>query len=62
MQHFNDKNRDRIARDSIQLTRKYSSNGVPAFVVHGRYVTDTDLAGGSKETLNVIKYWLNEKS
>jgi len=61
MQHFNDKNVDKIARDSIQLTRKYSSNGVPAFVVHGRYVTDTDIAGGAKETMNVLKHLLNKK-
>jgi protein dithiol oxidoreductase (disulfide-forming) len=49
------------ARKSEQLGNQYKITGVPALTVNGKYLINTNQAGGFDEALNILNYLVNKE-
>lgn len=53
---------DSRSRKAAQLGNQYKVTGVPALTVNGKYLINTNQAGGFDEVLNILNYLVNKES
>lgn len=61
METFNSFAVNMRARKSEQLGSQYRITGVPALTVNGKYLINTNQAGGFDEVLNILSYLVNKE-
>ncbi len=59
---FNSFGVDALVRRAIDLSKRYQADGVPTFIVNGKYRTDGPMGGGHKGMMEVVQFLVDKET